>query len=189
MDPMPFESMLGAVDTLVVWDYTDLSTSLPLPQDKPIHLIAWSMGVWAATQVLAEVPLASATAVNGTPTPIDNTAGIPEAIFDGTLAGLNEAGLARFRRRMCGGGEALKAFMASAPQRSLEDLTQELATLGQTIRALPSKPFTWTRAYGATEDRIFPVGAQRTAFPELIEIPGAHWVPQHFAQLLGGVSA
>ncbi len=186
MDAMPFEPMLGEVDTLVVWDYADLTTPLDLPQDKPIHLIAWSMGVWAATQVLSEVPLASATAVNGTPTPIDNTRGIPEAIFDGTLAGLNEPGLARFRRRMCGGGEGLKAFMARVPQRTLDDLVQELTLLGQNIRALPAKPFTWTQAYGATEDRIFPLAAQRAAFPNLVEVPGAHWAPELFAQLLKG---
>ncbi len=188
MDATPFESMLGAVDTLVVWDYTDLTTALPLPTDKPIHLIAWSMGVWAATQVLAEVPLASATAINGTPFPIDNERGIPEAIFDGTLAGLNEAGLTRFRRRMCGGGEALKAFMEVAPKRSLEDLTLELKTLGENIRSLPAKPFQWTHAYGATEDRIFPIAAQRAAFPELIPVTGAHWAPSAFATLLQGAT-
>ncbi len=188
MDAKPFEAMLGAVDSLVIWDYTDLTTPLPLPTDKPIHLIAWSMGVWAATQVLADIPLASATAINGTPFPIDNTRGIPGAIFEGTLAGLNEAGLMRFRRRMCGGGEALKAFMAVAPERTLEDLTTELATLGKNIRTLPTKAFRWTTAYGATEDRIFPLEAQRAAFPNLTVCSGAHWVPDCFARLLTGAT-
>ncbi len=186
MDASPFREMLGAVDTLVVWDYSSLEEPLPLPTDKPIHLIAWSMGVWAATQVLADVPLASAVAVNGTPQPMDDRYGIPVAIFEGTLATLSEAGLLKFRRRMCGGGEALKGFMAQAPQRSLEDLRTELATLHQMIQSRPAKPFTWTQAYVGSEDKIFPPANQLAAFPSAEQIAEAHWAPNCFARLLSG---
>ncbi len=188
MDDSPFRKLLGAIDTLVVWDYTSLDETLPLPTDKPIHLLAWSMGVWAATQVLTKIPLASATAINGTPTPISDTHGIPVAIFEGTLVTFSEVGLLKFRRRMCGGGEALKAFMEVAPQRSLDDLRLELATLFQTVSERPSQPLTWTRAIVGMDDKIFPPSNQLTTFPNALQIPGAHWAPETFAQLLSGVN-
>ena len=184
MDATPFENMARAVDTLVVWDYRDLTTPLPLPTDKPVHLLAWSMGVWAATQVLDPSALASATAVNGTPWPIDDTRGIPCAIFDGTLATYSEAGLARFRRRMCGGAKGLATF--PLPQRTTEELGEELAALQQAITTRPERPFPWTRAYGCSDDKIFPIAAQQAAFSELSVLPGNHWNAELFAQLLRG---
>ncbi len=185
MDEQPFLPMVGAVDTLIVWDYTTLEP-LTLPEDKPVHLIAWSMGVWAATQVLSGVTLASAIAVNGTPTPIDDEQGIPVAVFDGTLATLSEAGLQRFRRRMCGGAEAMKGFMAHAPQRTLDDLHAELAALGEQIRVRPPKPVVWTAAYVSDEDKIFPPAHQYVAFPNAVADASAHWAPALFARLLQG---
>ena len=186
MDPRPFRAMIGAYDTLVVWDYTTLDGLPALPQDRPIDLIAWSMGVWAAGHVLQTHPLASATAVNGTPWAIDETRGIPRAIFDGTLAGFSEAGLLRFQRRMCGGAAALKAFEALAPQRTVADLQTELAALGQAITRLGAAEFPWRRAYAAADDRIFPHAAQLAAFPNAITRPGAHWAPALFEPLLRG---
>lgn len=185
MDDHVFERFMGERDTLIVWDYTDLSTPLPL-EDRPIEVLAWSMGVWAAQQTCPTANLQSATAVNGTPWPIDETRGIPPAIFDGTLTTYSEAGLARFRKRMCGGVAALTEFMAHAPQRTTEDLGAELAALGEAIRMLPEVAFPWTRAIGCTQDRIFPIAAQKAAFPDLIECAGAHWQPDLFETLLKG---
>ena len=187
MDDHVFERFMGERDTLIIWDYTDLSTSLPF-DERPIELIAWSMGVWAATQTCPTERLLSATAVNGTPWPIDDTRGIPTAIFDGTLSTYSEAGLARFRKRMCGGAAATAEFMANAPQRTTEDLGTELAALGEAIRSRPEKPFPWTRAIGCSADRIFPITAQQAAFPDLQLHDGAHWNPALFEALLKGRS-
>lgn len=187
MDATPFLPMVGAFDTAIVWDYTDLSTPLPFMKEaRRVNLVAWSMGVWAATQTLDRAALASATAVNGTPWPIDDARGIPEAVFDATLAGFSKAGLLRFRRRMCGGAAGLAGFLAHAPQRSVADLGAELAALGQAIRARPERPFAWTRAIACAEDRIFPPAAQSAAFPEAVTRPGAHWAPEVFSALLRG---
>lgn len=187
MDDAPFAPFPKRFDTWVVWDYADLTQGLPkLPRDRPVDLIAWSMGVWAATQTLDRGALASATAVNGTPWPIDAARGIPPAIFDATLAGLSEAGIARFRRRMCGGAAGLAGFLAHAPARGPEDLRRELEALGAAIRSRPERPFAWTRAVACEGDRIFPLAAQRAAFPEAEVRPGAHWAPEVFAALLGG---
>jgi hypothetical protein len=187
MDDHVFERFTGQRDTLIIWDYTDLSTPLPL-DERPIDLIAWSMGVWAATQTCPTEHLTSATAINGTPWPIDETRGIPPAIFDGTLSTYSESGLARFRKRMCGGVGATNDFLQYAPQRTTEDLGTELAALGEAIRSRPPKTFPWTRAVGCTADRIFPITAQKAAFPDLIERPGAHWEPTLFEALLKGAS-
>lgn len=190
MDDAPFLPMAGAYDTVIVWDYADLSTPLPFfSEARHIDLMAWSMGVWAATQVAPRERVASATAINGTPWPIDDVRGIPVAVFDGTLNGFSEAGLARFRRRMCGGTAALAGFMAHAPQRDVEDLRAELAALGEAIRTRPPRPFAWTRAIVCTEDRIFPPAAQLAAFPNAECRQGAHWAPDLFAALLRGEPA
>ena len=187
MDDAPFAPFARRYETWVVWDYTDLAHGLPaLPGGRPIDLVAWSMGVWAATQVLAREALASATAVNGTPWPIDAARGIPPAIFDATLAGLSETGLARFRRRMCGGAAGLEAFMRHEPARDVEDLRRELAALGKAIRSRPGRSFAWSRAIACEGDRIFSPAAQRAAFPGALARPGAHWAPEVFAALLAG---
>lgn len=188
MDPTPFEAMLGAVDTLVAWDYSTLE---PLTlEEKPTTLIAWSMGVWAAERVVPQGHLKAAIAVNGTPWPIDETKGIAPAVFDGTLSTFSDAGLTRFRRRMCGGMEGLKGFLAHVPQRTTEDLRGELAALGQAIREQPVATFPWTQAIVCAGDHIFPKEAQVTAW-QTVGIPitereGAHWDPTCFAELLQG---
>lgn len=189
MDAEPFRAGEKAYDTLIVWDYTELSGLPELPADRPVDVIAWSMGVWAAEQVLAGRTVASATAVNGTPWPIDERRGIPPAVFDGTLAGFSEAGLLRFRRRMCGGGAGLQAFLAVEPKRPVADLGAELAALGAAIRdparAVADHSF-WTRAIACREDRIFPLAAQQTAFPQAEVVSGAHWDGALFARFLNG---
>ena len=186
MDEHPFEHCAGQRDTLIVWDYTDLSP-LDFPFDnRPVALVAWSMGVWAATQTFPTDHLISATAFNGTPYPIDDTRGIPPAVFDATLAAHSANGLARFQRRMCGGAAAMNLFLQRAPRRTVEDLGTELAALGSAIRTRPPRPFPWTCAIGCTGDKIFPLAAQRMAFPDLIERPGAHWEPTLLELLLKG---
>ncbi|MBQ9693673.1 MAG: DUF452 family protein, partial [Kiritimatiellae bacterium] len=145
--------------------------------------------VWAASQTCPTERLLSATAVNGTPFPIDETRGIPPAIFEGTLATLSESGLTRFRRRMCGGASAMTAFLQHAPRRDLEDLRTELAALGEAIRSRPARPFPWSTAWGSTHDKIFPIAAQQAAFPTLQTCEGEHWNPTLFEQLLKGTLA
>ena len=187
MDDAPFVPMLGAFDTAVVWDYTDITSPLPFLKDYArIDLIAWSMGVWAATQVLADTSLHSAVAVNGTPWPIDDTRGIPTAVFDATLVSFSEAGLTRFRRRMCGGTAAMNAFMEHAPARSVEELRVELDAIGNAYRTRGPRNLAWTAAAVCASDRIFPPEAQKAAFPGAKLFDGAHWAPDLFARLLKG---
>ena len=92
------------VDLLVCWDYRELA-NLTLDfayQDyTECHLVAWSMGVWAAEQVLSHWPWKSACALNGTPYPKHVLWGIDPHVFIATLASLDEVGRHKFERRMC----------------------------------------------------------------------------------------
>ena len=102
-------------DILMLWDYRDMTLDPDLLRGYGrISLLAWSMGVWAAGKALGEADMVNGPrlAVNGTPFPIDDGRGIPTAIFDGTLNGLSERTLAKFRRRMCGSSETLESLLA-----------------------------------------------------------------------------
>ena len=100
---------------LMLWDYRDMTLDPDLLHGYGrISLLAWSMGVWAAGKALGEAGMVNGPrlAVNGTPFPIDDGRGIPTTIFDGTLNGLSERTLAKFRRRMCGSSETLESLLA-----------------------------------------------------------------------------
>lgn len=125
---------------MICYDYRtlDFDTS-PLTGYTVIDVVAWSMGVWAASQVLSKVslPIRRRIAINGTPFPIDEKRGIPPAIFMGTLEGLNEASLRKFQRRMCADGNVLPAF-------SLQPRTKHRRTERRTCcrrRTIPNTPY------------------------------------------------
>ena len=124
------------------------------------------MGVWAASQVLSKVslPIRRRIAINGTPFPIDEKRGIPPAIFMGTLEGLNEASLRKFQRRMCADGNVFARFQLTAPERSIEELKEELAAVAEQYRILPTGTFAWEQAIIGESDRIFPPTNQRAAW-------------------------
>lgn len=166
MDEQPFTHYrTPGKDFIVCYDYRtlDFDETLLLPYEE-IHLVGWSMGVWAASQALQNkrLPITRSIAVNGTPHPIDAERGIAPAVFEGTLHGLNEATLQKFRLRMCGNAAAYRAFAEIAPQRSVEELKEELAAIGQQSKELPASSFVWQKAVIGNADRIFlPENQQR----------------------------
>ena len=106
---------------------------------REIRLLAWSMGVWVAGQILSgrTYPWEMKLAVNGTPFPIDDRRGIAEAVFHGTLENFSDAALARFRRRICGGAGQVREFLSHQPYRTTEELGAELAALEHVWAKLP----------------------------------------------------
>lgn len=121
MDERPFiQYTPRESDFMICYDYhtLDFDTS-PAARYSHFDVVAWSMGVWAASQVLSRIalPVNGSVAINGTPFPIDEKRGIPPAIFEGTLEGLNEASLRKFQRRMCANGSAFDSFRHITPQR------------------------------------------------------------------------
>lgn len=170
MDARPFSALRRAgYDIAVVWDYRDCV----LPADivsgyKEICVIAWSMGVMVADGLLDSIPAVTlSVAVNGTTCPVDNSLGIPEAIFDGTLAGLSERTLEKFRMRMCGGAHAYAEFKPFAPLRSFDELRDELEALGRIAKSRRSGgAFVWDHAIVSMGDAIFPPENQMAAWKD-----------------------
>jgi len=124
------------------------------------------MGVWAASHILQDLrlPITQTTAINGTPIPVDDEKGIPTAIFRGTLENLTETTLQKFRRRMCGSKETLAHFMDHAPQRSIDDLRQELLRIGEQAEQYPTPTFNWNKIYIGLQDKIFLPANQQKAW-------------------------
>ena len=144
MDECPFmDYCSGNSDLLVCYDYRSLDFDFTLLQGyQEIRLIAWSMGVWAASMVLQDMdlPICESVALNGTVTPVDDLKGISQQVFEGTLEGLNEVTLEKFIRRMCLKKENLETFLLKRPQRAVEELQEELRRIGEQVKscAVPS---------------------------------------------------
>ena len=142
--------------------HTPLLEAIDWSHFRHHHLAAWSMGVWAAEALLAPHAWTSATAINGTPCPIDDLMGIPSAIAQGTLETLDDANLTRFERRMCGSRDQYDSYLKRQPQRSLESLKDELAwIIKHASHHTPTPHIQWTHAVIGTQDRIFPTTNQQ----------------------------
>lgn len=148
-------------DLWICQDYRGMEFEVETLSDyREIRLVAWSLGVWVASVVFGENPVSftEAIAVNGTPCPVDDRWGIPEAIFRGTLDNITEEGIHRFNRRMCGKRDLLQAY-EQIPPRPLADIREELEYLYTEIkRTSPASPLFngWTQALISSGDRIFP---------------------------------
>lgn len=170
-DATPFKEYHPAnSDFMLCYDYRTLDFDASgLGEYQKINVIGWSMGVWAASQILPQLQLniAASIAINGTPYPIDDRRGIPQNIFRGTLDGLTGASLHKFLRRMCADGEAFKAFLQITPRRPLDELRDELAEIEQMYRSLPVATFRWKQAVVGNNDRIIPTVNQLQAWEDL----------------------
>lgn len=185
MDETPFRFLQpSGYDCMICYDYRSLDfDTKPLNGYSNIQLVAWSMGVWIASQVMSQhsnLPITKSIAINGTPYPIDETKGISPVIFEGTLQGLNQSTLQKFQRRMCASSDIYKVFQSVAPQRPTEELKEELATIGNLYRDLPKSKFHWTKAIIGDADRIFLPENQQRAWEqqgtEIIHIPEGHFL-------------
>lgn len=154
-------------DTLVVWDYRDLSADWKaVASYKEIALIAWSMGVYAASMTIHAIDhlISAKIAVNGTLTPVDNLTGIPEAVFEGTAANLNERNLQKFFRRMCGDRDTHLRFMQAPPSRPVGELVEELRAIYPEPWFSNPKVGGWSKAVIGRNDAIFPACNQQRAW-------------------------
>lgn len=168
MDEYPFMEYLPEDrDCLICYDYRSLDFDYSLTDDySEIRVIAWSMGIWAASYVLKDnpFPVAESIAVNGTIYPVDDERGIAGRIFRGTLDGLNDQTLLKFRRRMCGSQDALNRFLSNAPKRPVEDLREELRRIGEMSRETERSSFRWDEVYIGRQDKIFLPANQQKAW-------------------------
>lgn len=200
-DETPFKMYHPAnSDYIVCYDYRNLSFDAELLKGyEQINVVGWSMGVWAASQVLGKIlsetsdtnhpfTLGERVAINGTPFPIDEKLGITPAIYHGTLDGLTGASLHKFLRRMCAGSVEFREFLNVTPRRPIEELRDELIAIEYVYSSSEAYPFEWNKSVVGTMDRIIPVENQRRAWTlgeksepylsvthSLIELEAAHY--------------
>ena len=170
-------------DICTCFNYNSLDTDEAerwKPYDS-ITVVAWSMGVWAAEQVLSKagLPLRQAIAINGTPKPVDDELGIPVALAQITWDGLTPESLRRFYRRMLGSGSLLKQ-MEESGQMPVIDFDERKEELRQIIaqQPYPETGFTWNKAVICTGDAIFPptnLRAEWQGKAEIIELDAPHY--------------
>lgn len=158
---------VGGYDVAVVWDYRTLECDF-LPQIagyEEIVVVAWSFGVTAAAGFMIdhpELPVTATIAVNGTQHPVDDTLGIPPAVFSGTLTGLDERNLKKFNIRMAGGARTLAEKAHLLSDRGVDELREELAAIG----AREPRITLWDTAVVASADAIIPPAAQLAAWAD-----------------------
>lgn len=107
MDETPFIHYLPQHrDLIICYDYRSLDFDKTLLSTyTQIQVVAWSMGVWAASQVLqgSNLPITQSIAINGTPFPIDDARGIPPSFLRA-----HSATSAKQRYRSFAGGCAVR---------------------------------------------------------------------------------
>lgn len=181
MDANPFRDLSRAgYDIAVVYDYRtlDLPEQTTLSSYDEICIIAWSFGVASAALFLdahQQLPVTACVAVNGTLFPVDDNKGIPHAIFDATLRSLSPDSLKRFYRRMCGAAAAVRQFEQKAPQRSFEELADELRAIAS--RRVPTEMSMWDTVYISDNDLIIPTENQLNAWSgvhDVCRFAGSH---------------
>ncbi len=157
-------------DLLALYDYRILELSddladLPWGSYEAVTIVAWSLGVWAAEQVVPHWSILPTKqrliAVAGSPYPMHDQWGIPKQIFVGTLEGLTDENRQRFNRRMCGGKryKQLYDILSERPTTELRDELQAVYDSLATPEASGSTPhirLAWDLAIIGERDQIFP---------------------------------
>ncbi|MBL6452150.1 MAG: DUF452 family protein [Porphyromonas sp.] len=171
-------------DLLALYDYRSLKLSddladLPWDSYEAVTIVAWSLGVWAAEQVIphwSTLPtIQRLIAVAGSPYPMHDQWGIPSQIFIGTLEGLTDENRQRFNRRMCGGKryKQLYDILSERPTTELRDELQavydSLAT-SEEPETTPHTRLAWDLAIIGERDQIFPAKNLSTLW-EAVNVP------------------
>lgn len=164
MDAQAVAHLGGACDVWMAYDYRVLE-SVDLPDVRAygeVCVVAWSMGVWAAANVVPQLPVAPgrAVALNGTEHPVDDRWGIPERVYRLTERGMNAAGREKFVGRMLADAAEAERFAESKPARSLEEVCGELTAIREQS-AVRREEMKWHKAYVSEQDVIFPAASQR----------------------------
>jgi len=193
MCPEPFREIpAGSVDVLMLYDYRsmafeDISSALEDLQGnlqgnsqakapyRKIHLLAWSMGVWAASMLFANKMLSapgltpmftSTIAIGGTCHPIHDKLGIPEHNFTDMTKRLSPVRVESFQRSMFTDEQEADRFTTSfrKGERSFQELQQELLALATASATQPATTDIYTSKIVPSRDQIFPARNQVQAW-------------------------
>lgn len=143
-------------DLLCLCDYRSWAHLDPaeMARYEVIDLAAWSFGVLMAELTCSRLPLRRALAFNGSPMPVHDRFGIPVRSFRVTLNAIRQAGIGLFFERAYGGAEHVPP--SHLPQRSIEELAEELETLYAAALHTTDLSIPWSGALIGSRDAIFP---------------------------------
>ena len=191
ISPSVFEEYIPEnKDFLIVHGFSSLDFDYSLLTSyRRITLIGFSMGVWAAAHLFAShtaILFCEKIAINGTPLLIDDQCGIPAAIYQGTLDGLDDKNLQKFHRRMLASTDGYRQFVAANPIADIAVLKQELSFVQTHCTHFQPPAFSWDKAIIGQHDRIFPPDNQLHAWgllnATIYQEEAAHFEPSLFAQ-------
>ena len=140
MDYKPFAHIAtDSFDVIEICDYTTPNLDIDLHKIASRYtkttLIAWSLGVWSAANILQQQNFTPdiAIAVNGTVSPIDSEFGIAPDVFQATIDNFSDTANTNFNRRMCKNKNNFKFFIDNHPARSADEQKLELISLQSQI--------------------------------------------------------
>ena len=139
MDYRPFANLhKDGYDVILIWGTQDEDFAAEYQgivcQYSQVVVIAWSYGVAVANSLISEKETLR-IAVNGTPTPVSDTTGIPRLIFALTLRNISESNILNFYDKTLGQSPMREEFMLNLPQRNLAELKADLDLLAGKVYA------------------------------------------------------
>ncbi len=122
-----------------------------------IYVVAWSLGVWAASQLLSKnsINIKKAIAINGTLNPVNNNEGIPDSIFEGTLSGWSKKTRERFLMRIAGGAKTYHKHRDKFGNRNIEEQKYELASIYEQQKKSGVGKFSFDTLFTGSKDAVF----------------------------------
>lgn len=195
MDACGVKHLEAECDVMVVSDYRCLKDCIfpDLSSYQRVDVVAWSMGVWAAANLLPVMGVQPdrLIALNGTEHPVSDAWGIPVRIYQLTEKGMNEKGREKFLSRMLDGAAEWERFEQNKPQRELSEVCEELVQIRIQSTGLKNT-LHWNKVYISAHDVIFPVDNQKSWWQDRADrieiIPGGHYPFYQFdswEQILG----
>lgn len=148
-------------DVVAIWNYIDTQglQSIDLKAYSRIDVIAWSMGVFAAAEIIAEYGrnfFCSVVAINGTAKPIDQREGIDPKIVRLTRDNWCPSSRDKFNARLLGGAKQLNLNANLMSQRDIEEQRNELsAIINRAPNQLNFSNIIWNKAIIGSRDLIF----------------------------------
>ncbi|WP_163707281.1 pimeloyl-ACP methyl esterase BioG family protein [Mangrovibacterium lignilyticum] len=167
----------------------DFSQIEPLPTDEfqyqTIIVVAWSLGVCAANEILpkSKLQLTQCLAINGTPWVRHDEMAIPHTTFKQTLDGWNERTRFKFNLRMFGGKNRLDKATKQQSQRSTANQKLELQFFYDLEQTTANQNLSWDAAFVAINDQIIPTAHQLNFWSDKARVIETDWTHFPFSEV------
>lgn len=182
MDSKVVNHLSTEYDLAICSDYRTLQSEngeIDFSPYSVIYVVAWSMGVWAAANIIPRwgIKPDKWIAFNGTERPIDNHYGIPVLNYELTEKGMTEKGREKFFTRMLVNKNELTLFSANKPERMLTEQIEELCNIHK-LSSVHKNCVKWDKVFISERDFIFPPANQFNWWQgktDPISLPGGHY--------------